>query len=184
MRDLKEQEALNAKIANERILAHRARERGAREAKSFYFSSPLKALRFHKECEELLTLADKKLENLKAQREIHAVLFLELCKMWGVPIADEKSEQVENLVSLIDSLISLKIQCFCNDFRDNPLPKLFRERSQATELLYARAFNEKPKTKCCNVCGGEFIPIANGNYTCGECLLRGGKPARQGGGKL
>lgn len=181
MRDLKEQEALNAKIANERILAHRARERGAREAKSFYFSSPLKALRFHKECEELLTLADKKLENLKAQREIHAVLFLELCKMWGVPIADEKSEQVENLVSLIDSLISLKIQCFCNDFRDNPLPKLFRIEAKPPSYFMHAPFNEKPKTKCCNVCGGEFIPIANGNYTCGECLLRGGKPARQGG---
>lgn len=102
--------------------------------------------------------------------------------MWGVPIIDEKSEQVQNLVSLIDSLISLKIQCFCNDFRDNPLPKLFRERNKATELLYAREFKQKPKTKFCNVCGGEFIPIANGNYTCGECLLRGGKPARQAGG--
>lgn len=34
MRDLKEQEALNAKIANERILAHRARERGARGHKA------------------------------------------------------------------------------------------------------------------------------------------------------
>lgn len=166
-----------ARIINEKILAHRARERGGAK-RAFSFSSLEKEYFFHKKCEELMELADKKIENLKAQDEVRAVLFLELCKMWGIPLRSSESEKVENLVSLIDSLISLKVQCFCNDFRENPLPKLFRKDDPATELLYADLKGEKPKHALCNVCGGEFIPIAFGNHTCGACLLRGGKPPR------
>lgn len=138
-------------------------------------------MKYYKQGQKVCDLADKKLDNLKFQREIKAVLLLELCQIAGVNISSTKAEEVENLINLIDSLISLKIQCFNNDFRENPLPCLFYENkhSKESEILY-NLTSSKPKKNICQVCGGEFIPLALGNLTCGECLLKGGKA---GGGK-
>ena len=138
-------------------------------------------MKYYEQGQKVCDLADKKLDNLKFQREIKAVLLLELCQIAGVNISSAKAEEVENLINLIDSLISLKIQCFNNDFRENPLPCLFYENkhSKESEILY-NLTSSKPKKNICQVCGGEFIPLALGNLTCGECLLKGGKA---GGGK-
>lgn len=141
-------------------------------------------MKYYAQGNQVCELADKKLNNLKAQREIKAVMLLELCQMAGVNISSPKAEEIENLVNLIDSLITLKIQCFNNDFRENPLPYLFYEKTHSweSENLYKREAGKRPKSSICQICGGEFIPVAFGNLTCGDCLLHGGKQ-KKGGGK-
>lgn len=135
---------------------------------------------YYKKGQSVCELADKKLDNLKAQRELKTIMFFDLAKACGLPLQTQSAEVVENFITLLDSLITLKIQDFTNDFRENPLPYLFYEKkhSWASENLYAEG---KAKTRFCKLCGGEFIPVAEGNFTCGECLLRGGKPNTKGG---
>lgn len=143
-------------------------------------------MKYYEMGNKVCELADKKLDNLKAQRELKAIMFLNLAKACGLPLQAKSAEVVENFIDLLDSLITLKIQDFTNDFRENPLPYLFFEQkhSWASENLY-KDTGKKSKSACCKICGGEFSPVAFGNTTCGECLLRGGKSrgGKRGGGK-